>query len=103
MFYLILPPLDPDLDSNCKLGLWIRIHVDIFRILDPDPHENFCGSETLKFLKSKFAQAPLFLFLSNLLSFLQLKKTPHDFFSSNSNIRSGNKSHMQILFKYNRG
>ena len=26
---------------------WIRIHMDIFGILDPDPHENLCGSETL--------------------------------------------------------
>ena len=36
----------------------------------------------IKFFKSKFAQAPFFLLLSNLLCFLQLKKT-HDFFSSN--------------------
>ena len=29
--------------------VWIRIHIDIFVIMDPDldPHENFCGSETL--------------------------------------------------------
>ena len=27
---------------------WIRIHMDIFGILDPDPHENLCGSETLQ-------------------------------------------------------
>ena len=23
-----------------KLGVWIRIHMDIFGIPDPDPHEN---------------------------------------------------------------
>ena len=45
MFYLIFTPLDPD--PNKKLGVWIRIHMDIFGILDPDPHENLCGSETL--------------------------------------------------------
>ena len=47
--YLIFTPLDPD--PNKKLGVWIRIriHMDIFGILDPDPdpHENLCGSETL--------------------------------------------------------
>ena len=42
MSYLILPPLDPDK----KLEDWIRIHMDIFGILDP--HENLCGSETLQ-------------------------------------------------------
>ena len=26
---------------------WIRIRMDIFWILDPDPHKNVCGSETL--------------------------------------------------------
>ena len=26
---------------------WIRIHMDIFGIPDPDPHRNLCGSETL--------------------------------------------------------
>ena len=31
------------------IRIWIRIHMDIFGILDPDPdpHENLCGSETL--------------------------------------------------------
>ena len=29
------------------LGSGFRIHVDIFGILDPDPHEILCGSETL--------------------------------------------------------
>ena len=43
MSYLILPPLDPDPDK--KLEDWIRIHTDIFGILDP--HENLCGFETL--------------------------------------------------------
>ena len=51
MFYLILflPPLypDSDLDPNKKLGVRIRIHMNIFGILDPDPHENLFGSETL--------------------------------------------------------
>ena len=38
MSYLIFTPLDPD--PNKKLGVWIRIriHMDIFGILDPDPH-----------------------------------------------------------------
>ena len=31
---LVFTSLDPD-------------HMDIFGILDPDPHENLCGSETL--------------------------------------------------------
>ena len=38
------------LDQNKKLGVWIRIriHMNIFGILDPylDPHENLFGSET---------------------------------------------------------
>ena len=42
-----LPPLDPD--PNKKLGVWIRNHMDIFGILDPDPHENLCRFETLYF------------------------------------------------------
>ena len=42
---LFLPPLDPD--TSKKLGVWIRIHMDIFGILDQDPHENLCESETL--------------------------------------------------------
>ena len=33
--------------SEKKLGVWIRIHMEIFGILDPDAHENLCGSETL--------------------------------------------------------
>ena len=47
MSYLIFTPLDPD--PNKKLGVWIRIHMDIFEILDPvpDPHESLCGSATL--------------------------------------------------------
>ena len=49
MSYLFLPPLDPDPDPNKKLGVWIRIHMDIFGILDPDPHKNLCRSETLLF------------------------------------------------------
>ena len=40
-----LPLFDPDPDK--KFGVWIRIHMDIFGILNPDPHENLCGSETL--------------------------------------------------------
>ena len=33
---------------------WIRIHMDIFGILnpDPDPHEILCGSETLIYIGS---------------------------------------------------
>ena len=38
-FYLFFP-------LQC-LSTWIRIHMDIFGILDPDPHKNLCGSETL--------------------------------------------------------
>ena len=42
----------PDTHKNVcgsETLVWIRIHIDIFVILDPDldPHENFCGSETL--------------------------------------------------------
>ena len=39
--------MDPDLDPNKKWGVWIRIriHMDIYGLLDP--HGNFCGSETL--------------------------------------------------------
>ena len=47
LFYLIFTPLDPDPDTNKKLGFWIRIHMDIFGILDPDLYDNLCGSETL--------------------------------------------------------
>ena len=47
MSYLFLPPLDPDPDPNKKLGVWTRIYMDIFGILDPDPNENLCDSETL--------------------------------------------------------
>ena len=43
--YLIFTPLDPN--PNKKLGAWIRIHMDIFGILDPDSHEILCRSETL--------------------------------------------------------
>ena len=56
IFYVI----SKDLDKNfwCIYSLlvftsldpsWIRIHMDIYGILDldPDPHENLCGSETL--------------------------------------------------------
>ena len=32
--------------KKCLLAR-IRIHMDIFGILDPDQHENLCGSETL--------------------------------------------------------
>ena len=37
----------------------------------------------LNFLKVNLHKLPCFLLLSNLLCFLQLKKTLHDFFSSN--------------------
>ena len=50
--------MDPD--PNKKLGVWIRIHMDIFGILNPDPHENLCGLETLEKRKqSKFYLASL--------------------------------------------
>ena len=45
--YLVFTPLGSNPNKN--LGVWIRIHMDIFGILDPDPdpHENLCRSETL--------------------------------------------------------
>ena len=30
-----------------RILIRIRIHMDMIGILDPDPHENLCGSETL--------------------------------------------------------
>ena len=54
MPYLKFTPLD--LDPNNKLGvwIWIRIHMDIIGILDPDPHENLCVSETLRQINQQF-------------------------------------------------
>ena len=43
------------------LPTWIRIHMDMIGILDPDPHENLCGSETLNLiLYRSVAEPPLF-------------------------------------------
>ena len=47
--HMVAKSSDPD--PNKKLGVWIRILMDIFGILDPDPHETLCGSETQILMK----------------------------------------------------
>ena len=42
-----------------RAGIWIRIRMDIFWILDPDPHNNRCGTATLitkRFISSFISQ-----------------------------------------------
>ena len=68
-------------------GLWIRIRIQEGKFVDKKLTKkckeiaNNCNF--IKFFKSKFAQAPLFLTFEQSFMFLQLKKTLHDFFSSN--------------------
>ena len=51
--FLVFTYLDPDRSGSgsgsgsIRIWIRIRIYMDMIGILDPDPHENLCGSETL--------------------------------------------------------
>ena len=67
-----------------KKGSKLCFCIRFIRAVDPDPHGSaFIFPPGSGVFKVNLHKLHCFLLLSNLLGFLQLKKTVHDFFSSN--------------------